>query len=96
MYVYLSPSPSVDTDSCSRSEQVQYPRRRVVRIGYDPFGYLECCYTCVPQLPSFLDVQLTSSHRLSQLIGSTLALEYMRAGEDARLTFTTLHLTRTP
>jgi len=46
--------------------------------GIARYGSLECYCTCM--FPTFLVHDLGLCLRLSQLIGSTLALEYMRAG----------------
>lgn len=80
MSVCLPYSVNIGADRCSRYEQMQYPKLRAAKTGYDLYGCWECCYTCKIDVFPFLGLQLTLRIRLSQLIGSTLALEYMRAG----------------
>jgi hypothetical protein len=65
-----------------RSGRARYPRRRGARTGCARCGCSACSYTCrcshLNQVVKTSDKTPCSS--LSQLIGSTLALEYLRAG----------------
>ena len=66
--------------SC-RSELEPSRKASGKETGHARYGSLECC--CTYMFPTFLGHNrhdLGLCRRLSQLIGSTLALEYMRAG----------------
>lgn len=75
-----SVTPRTSDYSKYRYERARFRKLHEKRIGCDLYGFLGCCYTCIA-LPFGCCISTYVSIRLSQLIGSTLALEYMRAGE---------------
>lgn len=70
------------SDASDRSAQALYHDLREGKIGYGLYGCWACYFTCA-ETSVLLRASLSDfSFSSSQLIGSTLALEYLRAGEQ--------------